>query len=194
MTWFNSQERNSYSRRKSGKQRPFTKGKKNKTTYAHQSLLDLVTQVLNQGRCFSPPVYKNIPKYQKPLKVKKKPRLKAPVYQKRFKPLVTFALDSMAGLQYYFFPTDFFYPRPSSTDGDNTSNPVLHVQTQKQADAGNIEKCKIVVHNDVQGSNKLYYQPSTSCTALVPYPCIIKKELRRKRSIVANCGNNNNCG
>ena len=194
MTWFNSQERNSYSRRKSRKQRLFTKGKKNKTTYAHQSLLDLVTQVLNQGRCFSPPVYKNIPKYQKPLKVKKKPRLKAPVYQKRLKPLVTFALDSMAGLQYYFFPTDFFYPRPSSTDGDNTSNPVLHVQTQKQADAGNIEKCKIVVHNDVQGSNKLYYQPSTSCTALVPYPCIIKKELRRKRSIVANCGNNNNCG
>ena len=153
-----------------------------------------MTQVLNQGRCFSLPVYKNIPKYQKPLKVKKKPRLKAPVYQKRLKPLATFALDSMAGLQYYFFPTDFFYPRPSSTNGDNTSNPVLHVQTQKQADAENIEKCKIVVHNDVQGSNKLYYQPSTSCTALVPYPCIIKKELRRKRSIVANCGNNNNCG
>ncbi|KAL4607637.1 hypothetical protein ACB092_09G189800 [Castanea dentata] len=101
----------------------------------------------------------------------------------------------MAGLQYYFFPTDFFYPRPSSTNGDNTSNAVLHVQTQK-ADTENIEKCKIAVHNDVQGSNKLYHQPSTSCTALVPYPCIIKKELRmrRKRSIVANCCNNNNCG
>ena len=103
-----------------------------------------------------------------------------------------------AGLQYYFFPTDFFYPRPSSANGDNTSSkPVLQVQTQK-ADAENIEKCKIVVHNDVQGSsNKLCYQPpqaSTSCTALVPYPCIIKKELRPKGSIVANRCNNNNCG
>ena len=60
-----------------------------------------------------------------------------------------------AGLRYYFFPTDFFYPRPSSANGDNTSSkPVLQVQTQK-ADAENIEKCKIVVHNNVQGSNKL---------------------------------------
>uniref|UniRef100_A0A7N2R798 Uncharacterized protein n=1 Tax=Quercus lobata TaxID=97700 RepID=A0A7N2R798_QUELO len=74
----------------------------------------------------------------------------------------------MAGLQYYFFPTDFFYPRPSSANGDNASKPVLQVQTQK-AGAENIERCKIVVHNDVQGNNKLCYQPlpaSTSCTAL----------------------------
>ena len=147
-----------------------------------------MTQVLillNQGRCFSLPVYKNIPKYQKPLKKKKtKPSLKA---------LVTFALDSMAGLQYYFFPTDFFYPRPSSTNGDSTSNLVLHVQTQK-ADAETIEKCKIVVQGS---SNKLCYQPppaSTSCTALVPSdPCIIKKESRRNRFIVANCGNDYCC-
>ena len=101
-----------------------------------------------------------------------------------------------AGLQYYFFPTDFFYPRPSSANGDNTSSkPVLQVQTQK-ADAENIEKCKIVVHNNLQGNNKLCYQPppaSTSCTALVPSPCIIKKELRRKRFIVADCGNNYCC-
>ena len=103
----------------------------------------------------------------------------------------------MAGLQYYFFPTDFFYPRPSSASGDNTSSkPVLQVQTQK-ADAENIKKCKIVVHNNVQGNNKLCYQPppaSTSCTALVPSdPCIIEKESRRKRFIVANCGNDYCC-
>ncbi|KAF3950653.1 hypothetical protein CMV_023619 [Castanea mollissima] len=94
----------------------------------------------------------------------------------------------MAGLQYYFFPTDFFYPRPSSTNGDNASKPVLQVQTQK-AGAENIERCKIVVHNDVQGNNKLCYQPppaSTSCTALVPSTCIIKKEFRRKRKQKSN--------
>ncbi|KAL4607652.1 hypothetical protein ACB092_09G190600 [Castanea dentata] len=101
----------------------------------------------------------------------------------------------MAGLQYYFFPTDFFYPRPSSANGDNASKQVLQVQTQK-AGAENIERCKIVVHNDVQGNNQVCYQPppaSTSCTALVPSPFITKKELRRKRSIVAN-GGNNYCG
>ena len=81
-----------------------------------------------------------------------------------------------------------------SANGDNASKPVLQVQTQK-AGAENIERCKIVVHNDVQvqGNNKLCYQPppaSTSCTALVPSPFITKKELRRKRSIVANCGIN----
>ena len=98
----------------------------------------------------------------------------------------------MAGLQYYFFPTDFFYPRPSSANGDNANKPVLQVQTQK-AGAENIERCKIVVHNDVEDdNNKLCYQPpaSTSCTALVPSTCLIKKEFRRKRSIVANCCNN----
>uniref|UniRef100_A0A2N9IQ29 Uncharacterized protein n=1 Tax=Fagus sylvatica TaxID=28930 RepID=A0A2N9IQ29_FAGSY len=107
----------------------------------------------------------------------------------------------MAGLQYYFFPTDFFYPRPSSTNGDTTSKPVLHVQTHK-ADTENLEKCKVVIQNNVQGSNnnnnnKVYDQPppaafNSSCTALVPSPCIIKSELRRKRSIVAKPWNN--CG
>nr|POE99857.1 hypothetical protein CFP56_35503 [Quercus suber] len=99
--------------------------------------------------------------------------------------------SSMAGLQYYFFPTDFFYPRPSSANGDNASKPVLQVQTQK-AGAENIERFKIVVHNDVQDNKQLCFQPpaSTSCAALVPFTCIIKKEFRRRRSIVANCCNN----
>ena len=126
--------------------------------------------------------HQNIATDQKPLK-KTRPRLKT---------FITFVLDSsMAGLQYYFFPTDFFYPRPSSANGDNANKPVLQVQTQK-AGAENIERCKIVVHNDVEDNNKLCYQPpaSTSCTALVPSTCLIKKEFRRKRSIVANCCNN----
>ncbi|KAG8372044.1 hypothetical protein BUALT_Bualt12G0025700 [Buddleja alternifolia] len=28
----------------------------------------------------------------------------------------------MAGLQYYFFPTDFYYPRPPSVNGDTSSH------------------------------------------------------------------------
>ncbi|OMO68254.1 hypothetical protein CCACVL1_20014 [Corchorus capsularis] len=39
----------------------------------------------------------------------------------------------MAGLQYNFFPTDFFYPRPAqSKPGDAASSTALSLQTQKQ--------------------------------------------------------------
>ncbi|KAK7838232.1 hypothetical protein CFP56_020125 [Quercus suber] len=62
----------------------------------------------------------------------------------------------MAGLQYYFFPTDFFYPRPSSANGDNASKPVLQVQTQK-AGAENIERCKIVVHNECKTTSSFVF-------------------------------------
>ncbi|KAK9290798.1 hypothetical protein L1049_008976 [Liquidambar formosana] len=38
----------------------------------------------------------------------------------------------MAGLQYYFFPTDFLYPRPQSVNGNSSNKPVLPIQTQKR--------------------------------------------------------------
>lgn len=79
----------------------------------------------------------------------------------------------MAGLQYYFFPTDFLYPRTSSANGDSTSKPaVLHVQPDRKVDT----------EGKVREDNKLCYQASSSSsTALVPSPCIIKSELRRKK-------------
>ncbi|XVE95848.1 hypothetical protein REPUB_Repub02eG0169400 [Reevesia pubescens] len=42
----------------------------------------------------------------------------------------------MAGLQYNFFPTDFFYPRPaqSSTPVGFTPSAALSMQTQKRDD------------------------------------------------------------
>jgi hypothetical protein len=102
----------------------------------------------------------------------------------------------MGSLQYYFFPTDFYYPRTStSVNGDNTKKPVLHVQTPN-ADSDNLEKLKAEVHSDVRDNNnnnnrKLYFEASSSSTALVPFPCIIKSELRRKRpSSVADFSNN----
>ena len=52
----------------------------------------------------------------------------------------------MAGLQYYFFPTDFFYPRPSSANGDNTSMQQAGSSSpNSEGNAENIEKCKIVI-------------------------------------------------
>ncbi|KAJ6912141.1 hypothetical protein NC651_014726 [Populus alba x Populus x berolinensis] len=37
----------------------------------------------------------------------------------------------MAGLQYYFFPTDFFYPRPPSAAKESVSSPAQRIQPQK---------------------------------------------------------------
>ncbi|KAK2975505.1 hypothetical protein RJ640_027632 [Escallonia rubra] len=46
--------------------------------------------------------------------------------------LVGYTVGSlMAGLQYNFFPTDFYYPRPRGVNRENTGQQVLHVKTQK---------------------------------------------------------------
>lgn len=49
-----------------------------------------------------------------------------------FKPWPAKSFNSMAGLQYYFFPTDFLYPRPQSVNGNSSNKPVLPIQTQKR--------------------------------------------------------------
>ncbi|OAY40277.1 hypothetical protein MANES_09G009600v8 [Manihot esculenta] len=41
----------------------------------------------------------------------------------------------MAGLQYYFFPTDFYYPLPLSsttTSSSSSKSAVVHMQTERQ--------------------------------------------------------------
>ncbi|KAJ0091753.1 hypothetical protein Patl1_13599 [Pistacia atlantica] len=75
----------------------------------------------------------------------------------------------MAGLQYYFFPTDFFHPRPPLVNGDhNTKNPILSFETpQKDNEDDNIQKpTKATVIRHHMPKNKLH-QPS----------CIVKDEM-----------------
>ncbi|KAF9679581.1 hypothetical protein SADUNF_Sadunf06G0029700 [Salix dunnii] len=81
----------------------------------------------------------------------------------------------MAGLQYYFFPTDFFYPRPPAADQESVSSPVQHIQPQKgdTKDRGSEQHRDMVRYKHDQSNLP---QLSTS-TALVPSPCIIKSSL-----------------
>jgi hypothetical protein len=56
----------------------------------------------------------------------------------------------MAGLQYNFFPTDFFYPRPKSAASDVAGKAVLHLQQDPGKDAiNNFGGPKTLVHNKV---------------------------------------------
>lgn len=41
----------------------------------------------------------------------------------------------MAGLQYNFFPTDFFYPRPPTTQTDTGRKAALPMQSQNSRDS-----------------------------------------------------------
>uniref|UniRef100_A0A6N2NJC8 Uncharacterized protein n=1 Tax=Salix viminalis TaxID=40686 RepID=A0A6N2NJC8_SALVM len=93
----------------------------------------------------------------------------------------------MAGLQYYFFPTDFYYPRPPpANDQESVSSPVLHLQPQKGG-AGDH-------HAMNQHQLDLTNLPQLSAsTAAVPSPCIIKRETRRtRRSNIAPCWDSRN--
>ncbi|KAJ4845295.1 hypothetical protein Tsubulata_015114 [Turnera subulata] len=95
----------------------------------------------------------------------------------------------MAGLQYYFFPTDFYYPRPlpqqSFNKDDDSTVEGVHQQVQTQ-------KVDIIKADDIdnnhQKANKFPRLVSAS-TALVPSPCIIKSEKRRRNLNRLDSGN-----
>lgn len=58
--------------------------------------------------------------------------------------------NSMAGLQYYFFPTDYLYPRQQSVRSDTQQNAALPLQIQKR-DGGDDHKqfpTSLVLHNN----------------------------------------------
>ena len=65
----------------------------------------------------------------------------------------------MAGLQYYFFPTDFLYPRPQSVRSDTQQNPPLPLQIQKR-DAGDD-------HNPFPTSLVLYNNKNTNMPSAI---------------------------
>ncbi|KAJ6921760.1 hypothetical protein NC652_015639 [Populus alba x Populus x berolinensis] len=82
----------------------------------------------------------------------------------------------MAGLQYYFFPTDFFYPRPPSAAKETVSSTVQRIQPQKgDAEDRDMEQHKaMMVRYKLDQSNLPQLSAST---AIVPSPCIIKSEI-----------------
>ncbi|KAC9819667.1 hypothetical protein E3N88_45215 [Mikania micrantha] len=49
----------------------------------------------------------------------------------------------MAGLQYNFFPTDFFYPQPASTSRDIAYPQTLSLNTQKPPEVVTEESVKM---------------------------------------------------
>ncbi|KAL3715749.1 hypothetical protein ACJRO7_007488 [Eucalyptus globulus] len=93
----------------------------------------------------------------------------------------------MAGLQYYFFPTDFFYPRapsPSPADGSAATKAVLPVKALKGLDGG----------DDFVGQKNPPPQPSSapasasaaSPSSLVLSRSTIERQLRRGQPIIAS--------
>ncbi|KAJ9695463.1 hypothetical protein PVL29_010774 [Vitis rotundifolia] len=70
-----------------------------------------------------------------------------------------FLIVSMAGQLYLFFPTDFYYPKPPSGNGENTNNPSFpSLQTPKTVLH---QQPKALVHKNTQGE-KLEKEPSSS--------------------------------
>ncbi|KAI3415209.1 F-box domain-containing protein [Psidium guajava] len=89
----------------------------------------------------------------------------------------------MAGLQYYFFPTDFFYPRapsPSPADGA-AAKAVLPAQALKGSDGG----------DGFARQKSPPWQPSSASTSAASSSSLlalsrstIERELRRGRPII----------
>ena len=72
----------------------------------------------------------------------------------------------MAGLQYNFFPTDFFFPPQRSINGDTTGQKVLPVKTLKKDDIDDSKQSTTLVRHDINKKNLKVF-PSSS-TALAP--------------------------
>ena len=65
----------------------------------------------------------------------------------------------MAGQLYFFFPTDFYYPKPPSVNTDNANN--LSVPSHHVPKSVDHQQPKTLVHSEVQ-SDKFEKQPSFS--------------------------------
>ncbi|KAI3412517.1 PNPLA domain-containing protein [Psidium guajava] len=109
----------------------------------------------------------------------------------------------MAGLQYYFFPTDFYYPRPKPVPGTNTADVDVDVNVDvdprpvpsPQPEDGrntNYEKAAAeaaaLVYSDVNGKSK---KPRGNLPrkALVLSPRETGEERRRLEAVVADSRN-----
>ncbi|KAM6592498.1 hypothetical protein CsatA_000201 [Cannabis sativa] len=88
----------------------------------------------------------------------------------------------MAGMQYYFFPTDFYYPRPPPPSPPSQPTPPLVTVDHPPCDQNS--ESKVMVHNNNNRMMKIMSSVSTSETnkilksTNVPYSCF---ELCRPR-------------
>ncbi|KAI3415210.1 F-box domain-containing protein [Psidium guajava] len=90
----------------------------------------------------------------------------------------------MAGLQYYFFPTDFFYPRapsPSPADG-GASAAVLPVQALKGSEGGD----GFVGQKSAPPPQPSSASAPAKSSSLALARSTIERELRRRRPIVSD--------
>lgn len=61
----------------------------------------------------------------------------------------------MAGLQYNFFPTDFFYPRTKPVASDSAGKEVVYLQTTNRDVVDNLEQPTGLVLNNLQENQVL---------------------------------------
>ncbi|KAA8518056.1 hypothetical protein F0562_015524 [Nyssa sinensis] len=83
----------------------------------------------------------------------------------------------MAGLQYNFFPTDFFFPPQQSVNKDGTRPQVLPVKTRKRDETDDGEVSKTIIQHD--NSDKDLKVTLSASPALVPI---------EKKNQVGECG------
>ncbi|KAI6696860.1 hypothetical protein NL676_016979 [Syzygium grande] len=108
----------------------------------------------------------------------------------------------MAGLQYYFFPTDFYYPRPKPIAGTKAADGNISVDVDPRAFPSsqpedgrdnNPEKtteaaAAALVDLDMKGDSKKP-RGSLPCKTLVLSPHKIGEERRRLEAVVADSRN-----
>ncbi|CAK9322715.1 unnamed protein product [Citrullus colocynthis] len=83
----------------------------------------------------------------------------------------------MAGTPYYFFPTDFYYPRPAakSLESIGTDTGIVPRQQQTNTDNDTGTDIGIVPFDSPRKDNKKFAdQASTSMSLLLPSPYIIQ--------------------
>ncbi|PHU03679.1 hypothetical protein BC332_28930 [Capsicum chinense] len=90
----------------------------------------------------------------------------------------------MAGLQYYFFPTDFYYPRPPKINGDMNNNNNISTThddvTVKKAVRGGVLEYPVsdttVDRRDMSLQDKILKVPTSLSMNLVRYqPVLVSK-------------------
>ncbi|KAF8028852.1 hypothetical protein BT93_E1502 [Corymbia citriodora subsp. variegata] len=100
----------------------------------------------------------------------------------------------MAGLQYYFFPTDFYYPRPkpvaetNAADGNVDPRAVPSSRDnnpEKKTEATEAAAAAAIVDSDVKGESKKP-RGNLPSKALVLSPREIGKARRRLKAVVTD--------
>ncbi|KAK9942035.1 hypothetical protein M0R45_007725 [Rubus argutus] len=100
----------------------------------------------------------------------------------------------MSGLQYYFFPTDFFYPRPQPVNLKSSTNPatksVMPLQRQIQSNGGDEDVDEVRATHKVMFHYRNYsmackeykkFSKVSPSTALVLSSCLLKSPMHKPK-------------